>query len=73
MKNSINREQPEENTRNLSGSDAISKIKELVDDAKTCFFRTSLASGCTEGVRPMNVLKADELGRTGEPLVPERK
>ncbi len=62
MKNSINREQPEENTENLTGDHAISRIREIVDDAKTCFFRTALATGPTAAVRPMNVLKTDGLG-----------
>ncbi len=62
MKNSINREQPEENIENLIGEQAIKLIRELVDDAKTCFFRTSTATEPTDAVRPMNVLKTDDLG-----------
>jgi hypothetical protein len=36
--NSIDRNQPENNHQDLSGSDARQKIKELVEEAQTCFF-----------------------------------
>lgn len=62
MKNSINREQPEDNTEHLTADQAIDRIKEMVEDAKTCFFRTAVATGPSEAVRPMNVLKTDHLG-----------
>ena len=62
MKNSINNQQAEENTENLVGEAAVERIRELVDDAKTCFFRTAIATGETDAVRPMNVLNVDDLG-----------
>ena len=62
MKNSINAEQEEENTADLTGSEAVERIRTLVDDAKTCFFRTSVSTGASDAVRPMNVLEVDEKG-----------
>lgn len=62
MKNSINREQDEQNTSNLTGEEAVKRIKDLVEDAKTCFMRTSIATGPDDAVRPMNVLKTDDRG-----------
>ena len=35
---SIDKNQPEDNFKNLSGSGAIEKIKELAEQAQTCFF-----------------------------------
>ena len=59
---SINRNQPEKNRENLSGAKAVERIRETVDKAKTCFFRTGASAGESEGVRPMNVRKVDEAG-----------
>lgn len=59
---SINKEQPEDNLENLSGTSAIEKMKELVDSAKSCFFCTSAGTGESNGTRPMGVLKTDEQG-----------
>jgi general stress protein 26 len=53
---SINRNQPEENHRNLSGEQAVRRIKEIVNTAKSCFFVTA------HGVRPMAVQKVDDGG-----------
>ena len=39
-KDSINRDQPEENRRDLRAGAAVEKIKELAEGAKTCFFCT---------------------------------
>ena len=41
---SINRSQPEENHQDLHSQEAVAKIKELVDQAKTCFFCTAPSS-----------------------------
>lgn len=60
--NSINRNQPEKNREDLSGAKAVQRIKDVVDKAKTCFFRTGASSGESEGVRPMNVREVDDAG-----------
>ena len=59
---SINREQPEKNSEDLVGSAAVGKIKELVDEAKSCFFCTGVATGESNAARPMSVRKVDEAG-----------
>jgi general stress protein 26 len=59
---SINRNQPEENRRNLGGTEAIGKIKEIVEQAQSCFFCTAGGIGESAGVRPMNVRQVDEEG-----------
>ena len=59
--NSINKNQPEENKKNLSNTEAQKKIKDLADK-KACFFNTSVATGESEGVRPMTVQKIDDNG-----------
>lgn len=35
---SINKNQPEDNRKDLSGKEAIKKMKELVEKANSCFF-----------------------------------
>ncbi|WP_020654981.1 pyridoxamine 5'-phosphate oxidase family protein [Massilia niastensis] len=59
---SINRNQPEHNRRDLSGADAIARLKAMVDDADTCFFRTAGSLGPSRGVRPMSVRETDDQG-----------
>jgi general stress protein 26 len=59
---SINRNQPEDNRQDLNAQEAVAKIKELVDQAKTCFFCTHAASGESTGARPMSVQKVDDAG-----------
>lgn len=59
---SINKNQPEENHKNLSGEAAAKKIKELVDNAESCFFCTTVATGESNGARPMSVQKMDANG-----------
>jgi general stress protein 26 len=59
---SINRNQPETNRRDLSGSEAIKRVKDMTIDADTCFFCTAGSTGSTNGVRPMSVRKADDAG-----------
>lgn len=53
---SINQQQPESNHCDLSGPDAIERIRDMIDDAKTCFFCTA------GGVRPMSPLEVDHDG-----------
>jgi len=58
---SINKNQPEQNTENLAGDKAIEKIKELSKKAGSCFLCTRINSGsfCT---RPMSVEQIDDDG-----------
>lgn len=59
---SINRDQPEENHRDLTGRDAVERIKQMADKAKSCFFCTDHPVAGSHGVRPMNVRKVDDAG-----------
>lgn len=59
---SINRNQPEQNRRDLAGIDAAKRVKDMADEAESCFFCTTGATGSTDGVRPMSVRKADDAG-----------
>jgi general stress protein 26 len=59
---SINKNQPEHNREDLKGRKAIERIKQVVDKAQTCFFRTASATKGSDGVRPMNVRKVDQAG-----------
>lgn len=59
---SINQQQPEENFKDLGGPEAISKIKELVNSAKSCFFLSNIKTGIPASVRPMSVQKVDDEG-----------
>jgi general stress protein 26 len=60
--NSINQNQPEDNHKDLAGPEAITKLKELADDAKTCFFITNIKTGLPVSARPMTVQEVDEQG-----------
>jgi general stress protein 26 len=59
---SIHQNQPEDQCADLSGQAAVAKIKQLVDDAKSCFFCTEVATVGTTHARPMNVRKVDDAG-----------
>ncbi len=59
---SINQNQPEDNFKNLSGKEALTKIKELADAAKSCFFCTSIKEGQPFDTRPMAPQKIDDEG-----------
>ncbi len=58
---SINKNQEEENYKDLAGSEAIKKIKELAEN-ETCFFTTAITTGKPLNVRPMSAQKIDENG-----------
>jgi len=58
---SINRNQPEENHRDLSGSDAVAQIRAVVKQAENCFFCTVAPDGSIDA-RPMNVRRVDDDG-----------
>ncbi len=60
---SINRQQPEENRADISGAEAVRKIKDLAGKAETCFFCTDIATSGSSGVRPMAVQQIDDAGR----------
>lgn len=59
---SINQQQPEDNHEDLRGEEAVKKIKELTDKAKTCFFCTHSDNGTPMAVRPMSVQQVDDEG-----------
>jgi general stress protein 26 len=59
---SINQNQSEENHQDLANEEAVKKINEIIDSAKTCFFCTSGGAGLSAGVRPMTVQQVDEEG-----------
>jgi general stress protein 26 len=59
---SINRNQEEENRKDLAGKESISKLKELVEKANICFFCTTLKYNQSFSTRPMSVQKVDEHG-----------
>jgi general stress protein 26 len=61
--NSINANQPEDNHEDLSGDDAVAKIRELVKQASSCFFCTAIEQGRPIPTRPMTVQEVDEQGR----------
>lgn len=60
---SIDQEQPEQNTENLYGTEAIEKIRELVKQASSCFFCTAITTGKPVPTRPMAVRDVDDRGR----------
>ncbi|MES2630113.1 MAG: pyridoxamine 5'-phosphate oxidase family protein [Bacteroidota bacterium] len=59
---SINKQQPEDNHRDLQDGAASDKIKELVEKGQSCFFCTSATTGDFENTRPMSVQKIDDQG-----------
>jgi general stress protein 26 len=59
---SINKNQQEDNYKDLSREEAIKKIKELVDKNPGCFFCTAISTGHSKAARPMSVLKTDDNG-----------
>jgi general stress protein 26 len=59
---SINRNQPEENHKDLSAQEAVEKIKHLVKKASSCFFCTGIATSGSNAARPMSVQQVDEAG-----------
>ncbi len=59
---SINQNQPEDNFKNLAGSEALEKIKELAKKAGSCFFCTKIVSGQAFSTRPMAAEMIDDDG-----------
>lgn len=60
---SINRKQPEQNRQDLSGQDAVQRLKDMAKDADSCFFVTQGSMGPSRGVRPMSVREVDDAGQ----------
>lgn len=60
--NSIDKNQPENNAKDLKGRGAVEKIKELAEKAPTCFFVTGFKAKGPTAVRPMSVQKIDSEG-----------
>lgn len=59
--NSINEQQVEQNHEDLSGNDAIEKMRSIVEKTHTCFFCTDITNGKFK-TRPMTVQHVDEEG-----------
>jgi general stress protein 26 len=62
MMDSINKQQQEENRKDLIGDEAGKKIRELAGKNSTCFFCTQIQNGKPLTVRPMAVQKLDDDG-----------
>jgi general stress protein 26 len=59
---SINQNQPEDNLKNLAGTEALKKMKEIAEETQTCFFCTNIKTGSPLSIRPMAVQKVDDEG-----------
>ncbi|RYY06491.1 MAG: general stress protein [Sphingobacteriaceae bacterium] len=59
---SINQNQPEDNLKNLAGTEALKKMKEIAEETQTCFFCTDIKTGSPLAIRPMAVQKVDDEG-----------
>lgn len=59
---SINKNQPEENQKDIMGEEAVEKVKQLVEKAGTCFFCTSIKADQPFITRPMAAQKTDDEG-----------
>lgn len=59
---SINKNQPEDNFKDLFGQEALDKIKELAKKAGSCFFCTRIKEGQAFDTRPMSAEHIDENG-----------
>lgn len=59
---SINKNQPEDNFKDLVGQEAVDKIKELAKKAGSCFMCTRITTGQPFDTRPMSAQKIDDEG-----------
>lgn len=59
---SINERQEENNRKNLMGTEAVEKIRSLIDKSGSCFFVTQANMNASHKSRPMAVQKTDEAG-----------
>ena len=46
----------------MRGQEAVKKIQDMVEDAENCFFCSAIATGDSNGDRPMNVRQVDDEG-----------
>ncbi len=60
--NSIDRNQPEQNHKDLSGQAATDKIRQIVADSPNCFFCSGSGAAGSLSSRPMNVRNVDDQG-----------
>lgn len=60
--NSIDEQQEETNRKDLSGTEAVEKIRSLIDKAGSCFFVTQANLNGSHKSRPMAVQKTDAAG-----------
>ncbi len=59
---SINAKQPEKNHEDLSGKNAVERIRQTVKKTETCFFCTAVSHGGSGATRPMSVQEVDDQG-----------
>jgi general stress protein 26 len=59
---STDRNRVEDSREDLQGQEAVKKIKEMVEQAQTCFFCSAVVTGESNGDRPMNVQQVDDEG-----------
>ena len=59
---SINQQQPEDNLKDLQGTEAAKKMKALIESADSCFFCSNIKTGMPFSTRPMSVLQVDNQG-----------
>jgi general stress protein 26 len=59
---SINAQQPEENIKNMEGTEAMLKLKELAEKAESCFLCSGIKTGLPFNTRPMSPQKIDDNG-----------
>jgi len=59
---SINKNQVEENQKDLYGTESVEKIKELIEKSPSCFFCTKINSGESFATRPMSAQQVDNEG-----------
>ncbi len=59
---SINRNQPEDTRKDLAGTDALERLRDMVKKAESCFFCTAVSIGDTGATRPMSVQDVDAAG-----------
>jgi len=59
---SINEQQIESTKKDLSGIEAVEKIRSLIDKSGSCFFVTHVDFNASHKSRPMSVQKTDEAG-----------
>ena len=59
---SINANQGEDNHRDVQGAQAIERVRQIVEQAESCFFCTAVSEGGSGGARPMAVQDVDSQG-----------